>query len=938
MARGIARPILLISLMLVSYAPLSELKTEPEAMEVGGASPVASFDPDLSFRFIQSSQNIKLNSMKDLSDMNHYVSIHVNTVGVEGIDTLTRGLIIARVQSYQNADGGFGDWENDRSKSGSTRIALETLHMLGASPLNETAILSFMDRLQVNGLAYGNHGFRSSIKESDADISTTYDAVKVYGMLGTVPPNQSGVVEYIHQHRNDDGGYGYQTNREAGIFWTSTTIHTQRALLSLEILNQTPQARSLTLSFLSSVQNANGGFTNTPSDSARVAYTLNAVQAYLALGEATPRSDDVSTFIRSNQVEEGGFVEYSLDAVAGKHTTNHALKALTLLGESAPATPTLDGLHFEVNSTLDGGFGNQPGLDSNVRVTFDAISALNSIGRRPNNVTAAGKFLLSMQNADGGFGQGISSVESTYRSVLGLHRLGFDVPNSTSTIEFIRSSQNNDGGFGFSPGRQSTGAYTYRSIMALDLLGSQPVDLEGAVEYLQGLQNSDGGFSNLFVADSGIGSTYRSIRGLAVLGAQPLDVDGAEAFITDSQNPDGGFRQSPSSLNWPTNISSAVRTYDGILALELLDRPLANITGADGFLKALRNPDLGFAPKPDYTSEVDDTFSALLATLVLHPTLDTSTTIENWSVSHLESHVGDTIWFNLTYNDSEGNLPDSIQLLVGGEVHLMPLSRSLPATSTLDLQLHNGMHDAKVRIIDSNGEVTSQSIDFRVDSIGEPPSVETAIDTDEGDLETIFTFSARYSDPDGDSAQSVRISIDGSAWLDMTDSGESGLYIHSTQLGAGRHTFRVRVSDGINIVISDNVQSPLVHSPNVDAPDWDVFLKIQSLLKAEKGAEIEIDDVSRTLFEGQQSWVVVLADEVVHISIDGDRILIVSEDGGGSGQSPLDDLETKDWLLILGGVIILILVLVVLFGGGKEGEKEYGGFVDEADSIWGDLN
>ena len=353
------------------------------------------FDPSVSFRFIQNSQNIELNRMKDLSEIHHFVAIHALSDGVSSLNATLRAQLIVRIQSYQNADGGFGDWENDRSKAGSTRMAVETLDLLGASPLDIAGVEAFTSRLQVSGLAYGNFGFRSSIKESDADISTTWDAVRTLTLLDLAVPNATGVIQYVHDHRNEDGGYGYQTNRPAGIFWTSTNLHTHRALSSLEALGASPEAREDTSAFVLSTQNAVGGFSNTPIEDAKVAFTRNALISLSLLDEPIPRADDVALFLHANQLSDGGWVEYDLDLQPGLHSTHFALDALERLGDNSADGDARQYAALVFSTPMDGGFGNEPGHASNIRVTFDALTALNLIGRSPNNRTAAGDFLLA---------------------------------------------------------------------------------------------------------------------------------------------------------------------------------------------------------------------------------------------------------------------------------------------------------------------------------------------------------------------------------------------------------------------------------------------------------------------------------------------------------------------------------------------------------------
>jgi len=918
------REVLLVALMLVSSAsPLlmghaessaSAVWGEVEPAAVGLEDGAPSFDPTVSFRFIQNGQEIDLNRFKDLSEIHHIVGIHRETAGVAEMNSSLRGTLIARLQSYQNADGGFGDWDGDRSKAGSTRMAVETLLMLGASPLNISGVERFIGRLQVSGLTYGDHGFRSSIKESDADISTTWEAVRALSLLGLAVPNATGVEQYVHDHRNEDGGYGYQTNRHAGVYWPSTTLHTERALLTLQLLDAAPEEPLLTEDFLLSTQAAGGGFGNDASSPAKVAYTLVAILAFEALGLEVPRSADVRTFLAGNQLASGGWVEYDLDVQAGLHSTHYALRALGLLGDASGESGALTFLDTTMGEIRDGGFGNRPGMDSNVRVTFDAVTALNLIGRSPNNRTAAADFLLGARNADGGYGYGGSSVESTYRSIAGLARLGVDAPNASETIAFIRSAQNDDGGFGFSADRPSTGAYTYRAVQALYLLGSSPVDVEGAVSHLQGLQNGDGGFGNRLGAASGLGSTYRASRALQTLGSTPLDADAALAFVAGCRNADGGYRLTPTSAVSPGNLSTAINTYNAIGALRHLPGSVGESDTTWSFLKSLRNPDLGFAKMPDFTSEVDDSFLAIQAARWLENNMSAAPRILSESVNRTAITAGENVTFNLTYDDPRGILPDAVLLEVDGIREPMPLSFRLPAQSRMERALSVGPHTVRFILINGGFEVAGTLMHIEVQAVGSPPTVNLSLDLHEGDVDTMFRFEARYEDAEGDPPVSVRLQLDRSDWFEMPAfamDGDVHVHVLSMSLEPGRHNVRVRVSDGINIVYTDNLQAPLVHSPDASRPDWDTFQRIESLIQREKGQSIGIDDVSATIREGQQAWVVVLPAEVVYVDLTGASILADAPEEDGN---PLNGIDPS---VLLSGAGVLILILLVLAIGGR---------------------
>ncbi|MGA1819555.1 MAG: prenyltransferase/squalene oxidase repeat-containing protein [Thermoplasmatota archaeon] len=856
------------------------------------------FSPFVSYQFVQNSQNIEENGMLSLRDIFYYVSI-LNISG-DPVTGTERQTLIDRVRSYQNADGGFGDWYNDRSKAGTTLTALETLKELGSGPLNMTGAIAFLEKLQVSGLDYGNFGFRSSVKERDADISSTYDVLEAMSLTGTPPPNIDGVKYYVKDHQNFDGGFGYQTNRESGVFWDSTVLHTQRGLLALKLLGEEPTYRTQASSFIRGNQDSTGGFSNTDGEDARVSYTYNAVTALLSLGETVPRQSDVSNFIASNQLSSGGFLEYSLDTKEGLHSTYFAITALELLNGQYDKNAAVDFARNYVLSRLDGGFGDYPGLGSTSRITFDAISALNRIGKQPEDRGAAVDFIRSLRNPDGGFGESGSNIETTYRAVLSLNMLEEPLIDPQDTIDYIRGLQNNDGGFGFASGYVSRGAYTYRAVRTLNVLGKAPFEKDGAVRYLRSLQNPDGGYGNYFgEQDSDLTSTYRAVRGLHILGSIPLDRSGAVSFIHGSQNPDGGYRRSPGDTTAPSNFSTSLFTYDAVMSLFFLGEEPRNKAGVFHFVESLRNPDLGFGEKEFFTSRVSDTYTSLWTYMVMYRAdLDHAPVLSGSTVAPAVPTTSDTVVITVNYMDPEGQRPEFVLVEVDGIREYMAPGGNGNYSFKGDLP----PGDHPIRILASDG-INPALLDIgtiSVSAVGSYPNLVLKVDPEEGLDDTTFIFSVEYSHPDNIPASRVEIEIDEGGWLLMDDA--EGEYQYFATLTPGIHMFRARAFDGTNYGYTDRLTGPIVHPRNSTKPEWDVFLKIRDLIERKKGHTIGYDDVERENHNGKLAWKVTLPDEVVHVSNDGEEILDGKSDEGISWTS---------WLLLI--FVILTFLIVVGF-------------------------
>ncbi|MGA1793745.1 MAG: prenyltransferase/squalene oxidase repeat-containing protein [Thermoplasmatota archaeon] len=882
-----AAVVVLISIILAGVFPVG---TDAQNVEPGDL-----FSPFVSYKFVQNSQNIEENGMISLRDIFYYVSI-MNMSG-DPVSGPERLVLIDRVRSYQNADGGFGDWYNDRSKAGTTLTALETLRELGSGPLNMTGATAFLERLQVSGLEYGNFGFRSSIKERDADISSTYDVIEAMNVIGSILPNIDGVKYYVKDHQNFDGGFGYQTNRESGIFWDSTVLHTQRGLLALDLLGEEPTYRTQASGFIRGNQDSTGGFSNTEGEEARVSYTFNAVTALISLGETVPRRADVSNFVASNQLPSGGFLEYSLDTKEGLHTTYFAMIVLDLLQGQYNRAAAADFARNYMASRFDGGFGDYPGLGSTSRITFDAISSLNRIGRWPEDREAAVGFINSLRNPDGGYGETGSNIETTYRAVLSLNMLEEPLDDPLRTVDYVRDLQNNDGGFGFASGYVSRGAYTYRAVRTLNVLGKSPLDKSGAIRYLRSLQNTDGGYGNYFgESDSDLTSTYRAVRGLHILGSIPTNRNGVVSFIHGSQNPDGGYRRSPGDMTAPNNFSTSLFTYDAVLSLFFLGEEPRNKVSVFQFVESLRNPDLGFGEKEFFTSRVSDTFTSIWSYMVIfRAELDHAPVLSGWTVTPDDPTTTDTVKITVHYEDPEGQRPEYVHAEMDGVRRFM----SPTGNGNYSLEVEFGPGDHQIRIVASDG-INPGVVDIGTISIPSPdsyPILDIDVDPEEGLEDTTFIFSVSYSHPENVPPAKVEIEIDDGEWLLMDDTG--GQYQYFATLASGIHSYRARAFDGSNYGYTDRITGPIVHPRNSTRPDWDVFVRIRDLIEQRKGHTIGYNDVERENFNGKLAWKVTLPDEVVHVSNDGGTILDGEEDKGISWTS---------WLLLF---LVILTVLVV---------------------------
>src|SRR6267143_203084 len=482
--------VLAASLLSLTFAPLIGASPAPLAtLALPTISSAAGF--------LKESQNIAPTDYNSLSEIFFYLGARIALDGnLSRANATTQALLAARLRAMQNADGGYGDWAGDRSTTGATARALESLNTLGLAPSNTNATLAFLDALNVSSEGTENGGFRTSAVGRTPSLTSTGNAIRAYQALAAPIPNVAAVVAFVQNHQNTDGGFGLMSDR-AGLFAdVSTVVSTYDGVGALASLGAAPDFPASAISFLRGLQNSDGGFShNAGNTTSRVAYTYDALDGLSTLGSNSTNPSGASSFVLANELPNGGFVENGLDLIPGVHTTYYALRALRILRTPFSDLAVSAYINRAIPGEDDGGFGNQPGVVSLVRFTFDLSFSLNSVGERPADRGAAVAYLLSLRNADGGFGSGgFSTADATARAVITLQALGAPVPTPTNATRFLRSLQNPDGGFGAIPGAPSTVTYTYRALTGLDALGAGPNSTTAAISFLRARQQTDGGF------------------------------------------------------------------------------------------------------------------------------------------------------------------------------------------------------------------------------------------------------------------------------------------------------------------------------------------------------------------------------------------------------------------------------------------------------------
>lgn len=240
---------------------------------------------------------------------------------------------------------------------------------------------------------------------------------------------------------------------------------------------------------------------NTPQNFSAV----HVVSDRMALG--LPLSDDeatrLTTYLFASQNRDGGFGE--APGLPSELFTTYCVVLVAYV---------LRRWDFDVERCREflrrcqhphGGFGNFPGYPADSWHTNLAVLALHALGEPTATHEHAASYILACRNPDGGYSSvpgGPSEAFSTMRSVDSLIPLGFRPPESERTVEYLRSLQHADGGFHYGHGRAVSFVGSYHAIAALYLLDAEPADPAACIDWIARHQSRDGGFSRQFDAPS----------------------------------------------------------------------------------------------------------------------------------------------------------------------------------------------------------------------------------------------------------------------------------------------------------------------------------------------------------------------------------------------------------------------------------------------------
>ncbi len=373
--------------------------------------------------------------------------------------------------------GGFGKqsnrfkqifWTSEITITRAALVGLKTLNQDLTTSVNVTAALEFLISLQSTTGGWVNTYNDLIIGTSAISASHTAAALEAITLLnGTARIDSNAARNFLLSLETPEGGFKLKI-----ISSEPSLKGTFFSLLALDYLGAKPTNTTATLQWLLNWTPNKGGFGGEPGSEPTLRETFDAVYALVLAGKSIPHRQEILNYVNSYRNPDGGF------GLTGSYTesTFRAVSIYSLLGEAFPnASQTI--AFLQSLQQLDGGFVKKPGaIQSYVISTYRAIAALHLLNATPTDVNGAITFLRQSQNPDGGFKRSnydvtlpgnVSSAVYTYSAVRGLYLLNSTPTNVSGLYSYLVSLRNADGGFGPHQDFTSNIAYVFTSFWIL---------------------------------------------------------------------------------------------------------------------------------------------------------------------------------------------------------------------------------------------------------------------------------------------------------------------------------------------------------------------------------------------------------------------------------------------------------------------------------------
>ncbi|MER8184456.1 prenyltransferase/squalene oxidase repeat-containing protein [Kitasatospora sp. NPDC094015] len=227
-----------------------------------------------------------------------------------------------------------------------------------------------------------------------------------------------------------------------------------------------------------------------------------------------------------------------------------AVRTLHWLGET-PTRPADVRSYVLSRQNADGGFAWQRGLPSDIWATYYCAQTLADLGEPVPRTEQLVDWLARLRTADGGFamtpGQGADVWATYYATRVHAEVVGVPVPEPEALGRWLAAAQHASGGLTWSPGgaEPDVRASYYGALAWRAAAGAAPVPWqdEAMVAWVRDQQVAGGGFRFGPGSHPCLWATFRAVRALDAVGAKPRDQAGLLAWMDARRLPDGGFER-----------------------------------------------------------------------------------------------------------------------------------------------------------------------------------------------------------------------------------------------------------------------------------------------------------------------------------------------------------------------------------------------------------
>ncbi len=278
---------------------------------------------------------------------------------------------------------------------------------------------------------------------------------------------RSAIVDYLEKLSRPDGGYSWADQTDSHLTPTFAVIG------CYQILKQLPPRKKQLAGF---VRTHHPMQLHKLEQEKRV-FDFQQIQSLIWLGEDAAEFKEMILSWKKplaylKQYEQHGYPVFQSEMAA------FTCRKLLSLPLDALAPDFTD--YLNTRRRTNGSFNNTPasdGGDGHVMNTWWGLEALSVLGRADEEKIKAIAWLQACQLPNGGFTfqpkpefAGVDDVTYTWSALRALHQLGSTPRNRDAAIRYLFSLWNDDGGFGDRPGWNSNPMATYRALDALTIL------------------------------------------------------------------------------------------------------------------------------------------------------------------------------------------------------------------------------------------------------------------------------------------------------------------------------------------------------------------------------------------------------------------------------------------------------------------------------------